>query len=189
MTAYLGDFPEDQSVYIPFNTFDSNDPAASVTATTVIDSDIYVHKDGSATSIVTDGATINIEITAGGIGSHMITIDTSVHADYATGSDYAVRVEGMTVDGGLINAWVGSFSIENRFMRGTDSAALASSRFSLTRSRRSTRTFGHASIGACERRHFSVTDTVQSLFEQIYLLTPYPLGLLPSQEALQPRIR
>jgi len=107
---YYGDFVEDDTVNLPFNTFDSNDPANSVTATNLIASDIYVHKDGSATPITTDGATIDID--APGVGAHMITIDTSVDAAYATGSEYSVRVDGVTVDGGTINAWVGSFSIE-----------------------------------------------------------------------------
>ena len=107
---YYGDFADNDTVNIPFNTFDSNDPSQSVTATNLIASDIYVHKDGSATPITTDGATIDID--APGVGAHMVTIDTSVHADYATGSEYAVRVDGVTVDGGTVNAWIGSFSIE-----------------------------------------------------------------------------
>lgn len=111
---YLGDFAEDATVRIPFNTFSSNDPQASVTITNLADADIMVHKDGGTTQIVTDGATIAIDFD-GITGNHLITIDTSVHADYSTGSDYTVRIEGTTVDGGTINAWVGSFSIENRF--------------------------------------------------------------------------
>lgn len=112
MTEYYGDFPEDYTnVQIPFNTFDSNDPSASVTITNLADSDIHVHKDGSITQAVTDGATVVINFD-GITGNHMITIDTSAHAFYATGSEYAVRVEGTTVDAGTINAWVGSFSIE-----------------------------------------------------------------------------
>ncbi len=118
---YLGDFPEDATVYIPFNTFSSDDPQASVTITDLVDADIMVHKDGGTTQIVTDGATVAINYD-GVTGNHLITIDSSVHADYSTGSDYLVRVEGTTVDGGTINAWIASFSIENRFMRGTDSA-------------------------------------------------------------------
>jgi hypothetical protein len=113
MTQYYGDYLEDETVYIPFNTFDSNDPSASVTITNLVDADIKVHKDGSATQIVTDGATVAIDFDSI-TGNHLITIDTSVHADYATGSDYLVRIEGTTVDGATINAWVGSFSIENR---------------------------------------------------------------------------
>jgi hypothetical protein len=108
--AYYGDFAEDDTVNLPFNTFDSNDPSNSVTATDLVASDIFVHKDGSATPITTDGATIDID--APGVGAHMITIDTSVDADYSTGSEYAVRVNGVTVDGGTVNAWVGAFSIE-----------------------------------------------------------------------------
>ena len=110
---YLGDFLEDATVRLPFNTFSSDDPQASVTITNLVDADIKVHKDGSVTQIVTDGATIAIDFDAI-TGNHLITIDTSVHADYSTGSDYAVRIEGTTVDGGTINAFIGSFSIENR---------------------------------------------------------------------------
>ena len=117
MTQYFGDFSEDDTVYIPFNTFDSNDPSASVTITNLADADIKVHKDGSVTQIVTDGATIAIDFDSI-TGQHLITVDTSAHADYSTGSDYLVRIEGTTVDAGTINAWVGSFSIENRYSAG-----------------------------------------------------------------------
>lgn len=119
---YFGDFAEDATVYIPFNTFSSNDPQASVTATTLIASDIKVHKDGSATDIVTDGATIVIDFDTV-TGNHLITIDTSASADYSIGSDYLVRIEGATVDAGNINAIVGSFSIENRFNAAADDLA------------------------------------------------------------------
>ncbi len=111
MISYFGDFAEDDTVNIPFNTFDSNDPSASVTITNLADADIHVHKDGSTTQAVTDGATVVIDFD-GITGNHMITIDTSAHAYYATGSEYSVRIEGTTVDAGTINAWVGSFSIE-----------------------------------------------------------------------------
>ena len=108
--SYFGDFPDNDTVNLPFNTFSSDDPSASVTATQLTDSDIYVHKDGSATPIATDGATIDID--APGVGAHMVTIDTNADAAYVTGSEYAVRVDGVDVDGGTINAWIGAFSIE-----------------------------------------------------------------------------
>ncbi len=107
---YYGDFADNDTVNLPFNTFSSDDPAASVTATDLADADIYVHKDGSATAITTDGATIDID--APGVGAHMVTIDTNADAAYTTGSEYAVRVDGVTVDGGTVNAWIGAFSIE-----------------------------------------------------------------------------
>ena len=117
MIPYLGDFAEDATVYVYFNTFSSDDPSASVTVTDLIAGDIKVYKDGSITQIVTDGATVTVNFDTAelGDGVHLLTIDTSAHADYATGSDYMVRVEGITVDAGTINAAIAVFSIENRF--------------------------------------------------------------------------
>ena len=111
MVPYYGDFAEDATVRIPFNTFSSDDPAASVTITNLADGDIKVHKDGSTTQIVTDGATGVIDFD-GVAGNHLVTIDTSAHADYTTGAEYTVRVEGVTVDGAQLNVWIGAFSIE-----------------------------------------------------------------------------
>ncbi len=127
MISYYGDFAEDDTVLIPFNTFSSNDPAASVTITNLADGDLKVHKDGSVTQIVTDGATITIDFDTI-TGNHLATIDTSAHADYSTGSEYAVRIEGTTVDGATINAWIGAFSIERAggvlaLLKGTNSLA------------------------------------------------------------------
>ncbi len=111
MTQYYGDFAEDDTVLIPFNTFSSNDPSASVTITNLADADLKVHKDGSITQAVIDGATVVIDFD-GITGNHMVTIDTSADAFYVTGSEYAVRMEGTTVDGATINSWIGAFSIE-----------------------------------------------------------------------------
>ena len=111
MVSYYGDFAEDETVYIPFNTFTSDDPSASVTISDLADADIKVHKDGHVDQIVTDGATVVIDFDSI-TGNHLVTIDTSAHSDYATGSEYQVRIEGTTVDGATINAWIGSFSIE-----------------------------------------------------------------------------
>lgn len=124
---YYGDIAEDSTVRIPFNTFSSDDPQASVTITNLADADIMVHKDGGLTQIVTDGATVIINFDSI-TGNHLITVDTSVHADYSTGSEYAVRIEGTTVDAGTINAWVGAFSIERAggaiaLLKGTNSLA------------------------------------------------------------------
>jgi len=111
---YLGDFAEDATVYMPFNTFDSENPSVSVTITNLAAGDINVHKDGATAEIVTDGATVAIDYD-GNTGQHLITIDTSAHADYSTGSDYLVEVVGTTIDAATVNAWIGQFSIENRY--------------------------------------------------------------------------
>lgn len=108
---YYGDFAEDDTVLIPFNTFSSDDPSASCTITDLVDADLKVHKDGSTDEIATDGATITINFD-GVTGNHLVTIDTSADAAYATGSEYAVRMEGTTIDGATVNAWIGAFSIE-----------------------------------------------------------------------------
>lgn len=128
MIPYLGDFVEDDVVYMMFNTFTSDDPSASCTISNLQNTDVHIHKDdGLAQRNNAAGITIGIDFD-GITGSHMIKIDTNdntVAGFWVTGKDYFVRVEGTTIDGATINSVVGHFSIENRFMRGTDSAALA----------------------------------------------------------------
>lgn len=128
MIPYLGDFVEDDVVCIMFNTFTSDDPSASATITNFINTDVHIHKDDGLTQR-NNAAGITVSVNFDGItGSHLIKIDTSdntVAGFWVTGHDYFVRIEGTTVDGATINAVVGHFSIQNRFMRGTDSAATA----------------------------------------------------------------
>lgn len=115
MVPYYGDFPVNATVYIPINTFDSNDPCASVTATNLANTDVHIHKDGGTTQR-NNAAGITMAIDYDSItGNHLLTIDTSdttVADFYQAGHEYQVRVEGVTVDAATINAWVGCFSIE-----------------------------------------------------------------------------
>ena len=112
---YYGDFAEDATVYIPVNTFDSNDPTASVTVTNLLNTDVHIHKDGNTTQR-NNAAGITMTIDYDSItGNHLLIIDTSddtVGGFWTAGSEYQVRIEGATVDAGTINAWVGAFSIE-----------------------------------------------------------------------------
>jgi len=114
MISFFGDFDTTETVYIPFNTFSSDDPSASVTITNLAAADIEIHKDGSTTQRASDnGVTVTIDFDSI-TGNHMVAIDLSDNSDagyYANGSQYAVRMEGTTVDGATINAWIGSFSI------------------------------------------------------------------------------
>lgn len=112
-----GDFLEDATVYIPFNTFDSNDPSASVTITDLVAGDVEVWKNGVVQTTPGAGVTITLNIGTNN-GTHLIAVDTSNTTDagwFVTGADYQVRINGTTVDGATINAWVGTFSTENRF--------------------------------------------------------------------------
>lgn len=115
MVPYLGDFAEDDTVYIMFNTFDSNDPSASVTMTNFVNTDVHIHKDDGLTQR-NNAAGITVSVDFDGItGSHMIKIDTSddtVAGFWVTGSEYFVRIEGTTIDAATVNAVVAHFSIE-----------------------------------------------------------------------------
>ncbi|KKM22163.1 hypothetical protein LCGC14_1628110 [marine sediment metagenome] len=114
---YVGDFLEDATVYIPFNTFDSNDPSASVTITDLVAGDVEVWKNGVVQTTPGAGVTVTLNIGTNN-GTHLIAVDTSNTTDagwFVTGADFQVRINGTTVDGATINAWVGTFSTENRF--------------------------------------------------------------------------
>lgn len=110
----LGDYDTTETVINPFNTFSSDDPSASVTITNLAAADVEIHKDGSDTQRASDnGVTVSINFD-GVTGNHIISIDLSDNSDdgyYSAGSRYQVRMEGTTVDGATINAWIGTFSI------------------------------------------------------------------------------
>lgn len=112
--AFYGDYDTTETVNIPFNTFTSDDPSASSTITDLAAGDIEIHKDGSTTQRSSDnGVTVSINFDSV-TGNHMVHIDLSDNSDagfYSAGSRYAVRMEGTTVDGATINAWIGAFSI------------------------------------------------------------------------------
>lgn len=118
---YLGDYVADETVYVYFNTFDSNDPSASVTTTGLAVTDIEIYKDGSTTQRSSDAGYTLLDtdgIDFDGItGIHGFSIDTSNNTDagfFATGSDYTVVVSSITVDGATINFIAATFSIQNR---------------------------------------------------------------------------
>lgn len=112
--AFYGDYDTTETVIIPFNTFDSNDPTASVTITNLVAGDLHIHKDGGTTQRSSSaGVTVSIDFDSI-TGNHIASIDLSDNTDagfYSDGSRIQVRMEGTTVDGGTINAWIGSFSI------------------------------------------------------------------------------
>lgn len=111
---FYGDYDTTETIVIPFNTFDSNDPQASATITNLANTDIHIHKDGGTTQrSSSSGVTVSIDFDTI-TGNHICTIDLSDNTDagfYANGSQYQVRMEGTTVDAGTVNAWIGAFSI------------------------------------------------------------------------------
>ena len=114
---YLGDYAPGSKVFVWFNTFSSNDPSASVTATDLVDTDIVIYKDDSLTQRAdTAGMAIDVDVDTFA-GVHKFTIDTAdntVNDFWEAGHDYAAVAVGITVDSGAINAVVATFSIANR---------------------------------------------------------------------------
>ena len=104
---YLGDFVEDTTVWFPWSTNDTS--GGSITR--AVDGTVKVRR--SDGTVITTGITDNEDTPL--TGMHECSIDLSAHADYATGYDYFVYVEGATIDGQTINANIASFSIENRY--------------------------------------------------------------------------
>ena len=102
----LGTVRPGTTLYIPFATYDSNDPSTSVTLTGLAASDIEIYKDGSTTQrasdngytlLDTDG--IDFDAVTGIHGFSINLADNSTAGFYASGSQYWVVVASITVDG------------------------------------------------------------------------------------------
>lgn len=119
MSKYLGDYAEDAVLYFTWDTNDAD--GGSVTRAT--DGVVSVYKDDNDTPDT--GQVTDSEDFDSLTGVHRCKIDLN-NAFYETGADYNVVLVGAIIDGETVNATIATFSIENRFMRGTDSAALAS---------------------------------------------------------------
>jgi len=117
--SYQGDFTTANTVYVLFNTFDSNDPSGSVTLTGLAVTDIEIYKNGSIiqrssdagyTLLDTDGIDFD-----GTTGIHGFSIDLSDNTDagfFAAGGEYTVVVASVTIDAGIVNFIACTFSIE-----------------------------------------------------------------------------
>jgi hypothetical protein len=122
---YLGDYAEDEPVYFLWST--NNASGASITRAT--NGTVSVYKDNGTTQTTT-GVT-DTEDFDSLTGVHACTIVTT-DAFYVTGADYAVVLSAATIDGQTVNAVLAHFSIQNRYMRGTDSGATAANLATLT---------------------------------------------------------
>lgn len=127
MTNYLGDFATGSTVYVYFDTFSG--AGASVTMTGFAVTDIEIYKNGSTTQRSSDNGVTLLDTDGtdfdGITGVHGFSIDLSDNTDsgfYAAGNDYTVVVSSVTIDGQTVSFIAARFSIQNRYMRGTDSA-------------------------------------------------------------------
>ena len=116
--ANLGTVKPGATLYIPFHTFDSNDPSASVTMSGLAVGDIEIYKDGGVTQrastsgyALLDSDGIDFDSTT---GIHAVSIDLADNATanfYEAGSTYWVVVASITVDSATINFVLATFRI------------------------------------------------------------------------------
>ncbi len=114
----LGIVKPGSTILIPFHTFDSNDPSASVTITGLALADIGIYKGTSMTErasttgvVLLDTDGIDIDTTT---GIHGLSIDLSSNATadfYNVGSNYYVTVASITVDAATVNFVAATFTI------------------------------------------------------------------------------
>jgi len=123
---------------VPFSTYDSNDPSASVTTTGLAVGDILIYKDGNLTQRAsTSGYAVDTDHDTK-VGNHTIQIDLADNGTagfFSAGSEYIVQVASITVDAATINFWACRFTIGYPYaMLNTTIATLASqTSFTLTK--------------------------------------------------------
>lgn len=113
---YLGDYEED--AILDFKWSSNAADGASITRAT--NGTISVYKANNTTQ-TTAGVT-DTEDFDSLTGIHHCRIDLSADAFYEVANDYMVVLSGATIDGKSVNAVLAHFSIEHRYMRGTDGA-------------------------------------------------------------------
>lgn len=118
MIRDLGTVRPGTVLYVPFHTFDSNDPSASVTITGLAVTDIEIYKDGSTTQrasdngytlLDTDG--IDFDGTTGIQGFSIALADNSTAGFFSAGSQYWVVVASVTIDAATVNFVACTFRI------------------------------------------------------------------------------
>lgn len=118
MYVDLGTVKPGTTLFVPFHTFDSNDPSASTTITGLAVTDIEIYKDASMTQrgsdagyslVDTDG--IDIDTITGFQGFTVNLADNTTAGFYSAGSDYVVVVSSVTVDAATINFIAARFRI------------------------------------------------------------------------------
>ncbi len=121
--TYVGDFATGVTVRHMWNT----NAVAGESITRGTNGTVQVYKDGGLTQS-TAGVT-DSEDFDGLTGVHLVAIDTSADGTfYSTGSDFHVVVAAAAIDGKTINAFLFSFSLNNRSLQARIPAALVSGR-------------------------------------------------------------
>lgn len=123
---YIGDFAEDSTVRIALTT-NNGDGAVVAPSSAFEAADFVIYKNGSATQkATTNGITCTSPFDSV-VGLHILEIDTSNDTGdsgfWTAAADYwVVAVPDETVDSQTVVQVIAAFSIQNRYMRGTDGA-------------------------------------------------------------------
>lgn len=110
---YYGDFAVNSIVRLMWNS----NAVAGESITRATNGSIRIYKNNSTTERTSANGITDSEDFDTLTGVHHVNIDTSDNTDagfYAAGNDYFVVLAAATIDGKTINAYLGSFSIENR---------------------------------------------------------------------------
>lgn len=129
------------TLYVPFATYDSNDPTASVTMTGFAVTDIEIYKDGGTTQRASDSGYALLDTDGtdfdGVTGIHGFSVnlaDNTTAGFYSAGSQYWIVVSSVTVDAGTINFIAGTFRIgyEDAILNTTIATLASQTSFTLT---------------------------------------------------------
>jgi hypothetical protein len=127
-----------KTLNIPFATYDSNDPSASVTCTGLAVTDIEIYKDGGLTQRASDaGYAVDTDFDAI-TGIHTIQIDLADNTTagfFSAGSEYIVAVSSITVDAGVVSFVAARFEIgyPNAVLNTTIATLSTQTSFTLTK--------------------------------------------------------
>lgn len=120
MSMYLGDFASNSTVNFCWAT--NNKSGASANPSTA--GTIRVYKGNSNVEVISPTGITDTRGFDSLTGVHQCSIDLSANAFYAAGFDYSIVLVGAAIDSETVNTVLATFSIQNRYMRGTDGAAL-----------------------------------------------------------------
>lgn len=132
----LGIVRPGSTIRIPFSTFKGSD-GSSLTMTNFTTADILIYKDGSGTERAsTAGFTATTDFD-GKTGKQLLVIDLADNTTagfYASGSEYLVAVDAVTVDAVTTGAWVARFQIGaiGAFLNTTIATLATQTSFTLT---------------------------------------------------------
>lgn len=141
MALNLGMVRPGSTLLVPFHTFTSDDPSASVAIADFVLADIGIYKGtsmterASTTGVVlldTDGIDIDLAV---GIGGFSIDLSSNAAAGfYSAGSHYYVTVGPVTIDGATVNFVAATFSIgfPDAIINTTVASATSDTQFILT---------------------------------------------------------